>query len=79
MPGLKPLSQIASTVLGLFMSFTLQADEYYSDESQRTEAGLPAAFLEFLGEWGDQEDPMEFADPRWESLIEEAKQQNDTD
>jgi hypothetical protein len=42
----------------------------------------PEAFLEFLGEWADQQgnvqDPAEFDDPKWQMLDSDAERHDET-
>jgi len=80
MLGWKPRNPAVSAVLCLLAGVTAQADE---PPANRSGQALSAAFLEFLGEWEDQQgnwqDPLEFDDPKWRSLDDDAERQHETD
>jgi len=61
---------------------TAQAGEAPPGGASTDRQVLPAEFLEFLGEWEDRQgnwqDPMEFDDPKWQSLDVKAERQHDT-
>ena len=80
MPGWKPPNLAVSAVLCLLVGVAAWADEPADDRSGQA---LSAAFLEFLGEWEDQQgnwqDPLEFDDPKWWSLDDDAERQHETD
>ncbi len=80
MPGWKPRKPVVSAVLGLLAGVTAQANEPAAEPSEPV---VSAAFLEFLGEWedqqGDWQDPLEFDDPKWRSLDDDAERQDETD
>ncbi len=83
MPGWKRRSRTVSAVLCLLVGVSAQANGAQRDDETTAGADLPTAFLEFLGEWEDQQgnwqDPLEFDDPKWQSLDNEAERQHDTD
>ena len=80
MPGWKPRKAAVSAALGLLVVASAMAEEPLAE---RSEPALSAAFLEFLGEWEDQQgnwqDPMEFDDPTWRSLDDDTERQHETD
>jgi len=72
--------------LCLFAGMTAQAaDAPGAGDTGADSQVLSTDFLEFLGE-GEQQadndnwlDPLDFDDPKWQSLDDDAERQNDTD
>jgi hypothetical protein len=83
MPGWKQHNRTVSAVLCLLAVVTALADEPQAGGTTAAGQDLSTAFLEFLGEWGDQQgnwqDPLEFEDPKWQSLDDDAERQHDKD
>ena len=83
MSGWKRHNRTVSAALCLLAGVTAQADAPPVGNTTPAGQGLPAAFLEFLGEWEDQQgnwqDPLEFDDPKWQLLDDDVERQHDTD
>ena len=83
MPGWKQRNRAVSALLCLLASATTPADEPQAGDTAADGQELSTAFLEFLGEWGDQQgnwqDPLEFEDPKWRSLDDDAERQHEKD
>ena len=83
MPGWKRRSRAASTLLGLVAGAVAYAADPRPGEPPGDEASPPAAFLEFIGEWSDQQgnvqDPLQFEDPKWRVLDNDAERHDDKD
>ncbi len=67
------------TVNGVVMALTLCGGVAAAEPDN--EPILSAEFLEFLADWendqGKWQDPIEYEDPRWQALDEEAGQNHD--
>jgi len=83
MPGWKRHNRAASAVLCWLVAAAGGAAEPPADRLQQQPAVLPEAFLVFLGEWDNQrgswQDPLEFEDPEWRVLDNDAERHDETD
>ena len=83
MPGWKRHSRTVSSVLALIAGAAAQAADPPPGQPIPAQSALPEAFLEFLGEWSDQQgnwqDPLEFDDPRWQLLDNDAERHDEID